>query len=214
MRTKARREGDEYVLDGSKRFITNAGVADLYTVFAETDRDRAPRHRAFVVETDTPGFAVARLEPKMGICGSPTGSSPSRVPHARREPPRRGGRRLQDRDEDARPVAPGIAAQALGIAQGALDYATEYTKQRVAIGKPISQQQGMQFKLADMKTEVEAARLLLYDAARKCDEGARRRHDLAAMAKLKCGDIAMSVTTDAVQVLGGYGYSRSIRSSA
>ncbi len=102
---------------------------------------------------------------------------------------------------------PGIAAQALGIAAGALDYATNYAKERIAFGKPIGQHQGVGFMLADMKTEVEAARLLLYEAARKCDEGAPDVTLWAAMAKLKCGDVAMSVTTDAVQVLGGFGYS-------
>ena len=102
---------------------------------------------------------------------------------------------------------PGIAAQALGIAQGALDYAVDYSKERIAFGKPISFQQGVSFMLADMKTETESARLLLYEAARKCDESAPDVTLWAAMAKLKCGDVAMRVTTDAVQVLGGFGYS-------
>jgi alkylation response protein AidB-like acyl-CoA dehydrogenase len=102
---------------------------------------------------------------------------------------------------------PGIAAQALGIAQGALDYATGYLMERIAFGKPLSQQQGLQFMLADMKTEIEAARLLLYEAARKCDAGSPDLTEWAAMSKLKCGDVAMAVTVDAVQLLGGYGYS-------
>jgi alkylation response protein AidB-like acyl-CoA dehydrogenase len=144
----------------------------------------------------------------MGIRGSPTvelSFENCRVPAANRLGAEGEGFKIAMKVLDK--SRPGIAAQALGIAQGALDYATEYTKQRVAFGKPISQQQGLQFMLADMRTEVEAARLLLYEAARKCDENAPDVTLWAAMAKLKCGDTAMSVTTDAVQLLGGYGYS-------
>jgi alkylation response protein AidB-like acyl-CoA dehydrogenase len=209
MRTKARRDGEHYVLDGSKIWITNGSVADIVTVFAVTDPAKGPNGiSAFVVEQGTPGFTVGKLEKKMGIRGSPTvelAFENCRVPAANMLGDEGVGFKIAMKVLDK--SRPGIAAQALGIAQGALDYATEYTKQRVAFGKPISQQQGLQFMLADMKTEVEAARLLLYEAARKCDENAPDVTTWAAMAKLKCGDVAMSVTTDAVQLLGGYGYS-------
>ncbi len=209
MRTRARRDGDEYVLDGTKIWITNGSVADVVTVFAVTDPSKGANGiSAFVVEKGTPGFTVGKLEKKMGIRGSPTvelSFENCRVPAANMLGEEGVGFKIAMKVLDK--SRPGIAAQALGIAQGALDYATEYTKQRVAFGKPISQQQGLQFMLADMKTEVEAARLLLYEAARKCDESSPDVTTWAAMAKLKCGDVAMSVTTDAVQLLGGYGYS-------
>jgi len=209
MRTKARRDGDDYVLDGTKIWITNGSVADVVTVFAVTDPSKGPNGiSAFVVEKGTPGFTVGKLEKKMGIRGSPTvelSFENCRVPVANLLGEEGVGFKIAMKVLDK--SRPGIAAQALGIAQGALDYATDYTKQRVAFGKPISQQQGLQFMLADMKTEVESARLLLYEAARKCDESAADVTTWAAMAKLKCGDVAMSVTTDAVQLLGGYGYS-------
>ncbi|HTD35963.1 MAG TPA: acyl-CoA dehydrogenase [Candidatus Limnocylindrales bacterium] len=209
MRTRARRDGDDYVLDGTKIWITNGSVADVVTVFAVTDPSKGPNGiSAFVVEKGTPGFTVGKLEKKMGIRGSPTvelSFENCRVPAANMLGEEGVGFKIAMKVLDK--SRPGIAAQALGIAQGALDYATEYTKQRVAFGKPISQQQGLQFMLADMKTEVESARLLLYEAARKCDESSPDVTTWAAMAKLKCGDVAMSVTTDAVQLLGGYGYS-------
>jgi alkylation response protein AidB-like acyl-CoA dehydrogenase len=209
MRTRARRDGDDYVLDGSKIWITNGSVADVTTVFAVTDATKGPNGiSAFVLEKGMPGFSVGKLEKKMGIRGSPTVEltfENCRVPAANMLGDEGQGFKIAMKVLDK--SRPGIAAQALGIAQGALDYATEYTKQRVAFGKPISQQQGLQFMMADMKTEVEAARLLLYEAARKCDENAPDVTTWAAMAKLKCGDVAMSVTTDAVQLLGGYGYS-------
>ncbi len=209
MRMKARRDGDDYVLDGTKIWITNGSVADVVTVFAVTDASKGPNGiSAFVVEKGTPGFTVGKLEKKMGIRGSPTvelSFENCRVPAANLLGEEGVGFKIAMKVLDK--SRPGIAAQALGIAQGALDYATEYTKQRVAFGKPISQQQGLQFMLADMKTEVESARLLLYEAARKCDESAADVTTWAAMAKLKCGDVAMSVTVDAVQLLGGYGYS-------
>ena len=209
MRTKARRDGDDYVLDGTKIWITQGSVADVVTVFAVNDPAKGANGiSAFVVEKGTPGFTVGKLEKKMGIRGSPTvelSFENCRVPAANRLGEEGEGFKIAMKVLDK--SRPGIAAQALGIAQGALDYATEYTKQRVAFGKPISQQQGLQFMLADMKTEIESARLLLYEAARKCDESSPDVTTWAAMAKLKCGDVAMSVTTDAVQLLGGYGYS-------
>ncbi len=209
MRTTARRDGDDYVLDGTKIWITNGSVADIVTVFAVTDSTKGPNGiSAFVVEKGTPGFNVGKLEKKMGIKGSPTvelSFENCRVPVANMLGEEGVGFKIAMKVLDK--SRPGIAAQALGIAQGALDYAVEYTKQRVAFGKPISQQQGLQWMMADMKVEVESARLLLYEAARKCDENAPDVTTWAAMAKLKCGDVAMSVTTDAVQLLGGYGYS-------
>jgi alkylation response protein AidB-like acyl-CoA dehydrogenase len=209
MRTRAVRDGDDYVLDGTKIWITQGSIADITTVFAVTDPEKGANGiSAFVIEKGTPGFNVGKLEKKMGIRGSPTVElhfENCRVPAANRLGGDGEGFKIAMKVLDK--SRPGIAAQALGIAAGALEYATEYLKGRVAFGKPLSQQQGLQFMLADMKTEVEAARLLLYEAARKCDEGAADITTWAAMAKLKCGDVAMSVTTDAVQLLGGFGYS-------
>ncbi len=209
MRMRARRDGDAYVLDGTKIWITQGSIADIVTVFAVTDPERGANGiSAFVVEKGTPGFAVGKLEKKMGIRGSPTVEllfDGCRVPAENMLGAEGEGFKIAMKVLDK--SRPGIAAQALGIATGALDYAVEYLKNRVAFGKPLSQQQGLQFMLADMKTEVEAARLLLYEAARKCDEGAPDITTWAALAKLKCGDVAMSVTTDAVQLLGGFGYS-------
>ena len=210
IRTTARLDGGEYVLDGSKRFITNAGVAGLYTVFAKTDPEAGHDGiSAFVVEADAPGFAVARLEPKMGIAGSTTGEltfDACRVPAANRLGEEGEGFRTAMRILDR--SRPGVAAQALGIAQGATDYALEYAKTRETMGKPIAQHQLIQAKLADMETECEAARGLLYRYGQMVDEGADDAEltKASAMAKLKCGDVAMAVTTDAVQILGGYGY--------
>jgi alkylation response protein AidB-like acyl-CoA dehydrogenase len=210
MRSTARRDGDEYVLNGSKRFITNAGVANLYTVFAKTDPDAGHSGiSAFLVEVDTPGFAVARLEPKMGISGSTTGEltfDNVRIPAGNLLGEEGEGFKIAMRILDR--SRSGIAAQALGIAQGATDYALDYAKTRETMGKPIAQHQLIQAKLADMETECEAARGLLYRFGRMVDEGADDAEltKASAMAKLKCGDVAMAVSTDAVQILGGYGY--------
>ena len=210
MRTTARRDGDEYVLSGGKRFITNAGVANLYTVFAKTDPDADHTGiSAFVVESDAAGFQVARLEPKMGIAGSTTGElvfDECRVPAANLLGEEDEGFRIAMRILDR--SRPGVAAQALGIAQGATDYALEYARTRETMGQPIAEHQLVAAKLADMETKCEAARGLLYRFGRMVDDGAPD-DDLtkaSAMAKLFCSDIAMEVTTDAVQVLGGYGY--------
>ena len=212
MGTTARREGGDYVLDGSKRFITNAGVAALYTVFAKTDPDAGHSGiSAFVVEADTPGFEVARLEPKMGIAGSTTGEltfDGARVPAENRLGEEGEGFRIAMRVLDR--SRPGVAAQGLGIAQGATDYALEYARSRETMGKPIAQHQLIAAKLADMETRCEAARGLLYRFGRMVDEGAPDAEltKASAMAKLFCTDTAMDVTTEAVQVLGGYGYIR------
>ena len=210
MRTSAVADGDGYVLNGTKRFITNAGVAGLYTVFAKTDP--AAGHSgisAFVVESETPGFTVERLEPKMGISGSTTGElafADCRIPATNRLGEEGTGFRLAMRILDR--SRPGVAAQALGIAQGATDYALDYAKTRETMGKPIAQHQLIAAKLADMETKTEAARGLLYRFGRMVDEGADDGEltKASAMAKLFCGDVAMEVTTEAVQILGGYGY--------
>ena len=209
MRTRAERKGDKYYLTGQKIWITNGSVADVICVFAVTDPAAGSRGvSAFVVEKNSPGFSVGKKEKKMGIRGSPTVElifDNCEVPVENRLGEEGEGFKIAMRVLDK--SRPGIAAQALGIAAGALEYATNYAKERIAFGKPIGQHQGVGFMLADMKTEVEAARLLLYESARKCDAGEPDVTLWAAMAKLKCGDVAMSVTTDAVQVLGGFGYS-------
>jgi alkylation response protein AidB-like acyl-CoA dehydrogenase len=210
MRSTARREGDEYVLNGSKRFITNAGVASVYTVFAKTDPDAGHSGiSAFVVEADSPGFEVARLEPKMGISGSTTGEltfDEVRVPASNLLGSEGEGFKIAMRILDR--SRPGVAAQALGIAQGATDYALDYAKTRETMGRPIASHQLIQAKLADMETECASARGLLYRFGRMVDEGADDAEltKASAMAKLKCGDVAMFASTEAVQILGGYGY--------
>ncbi|MDQ2680291.1 MAG: acyl-CoA dehydrogenase family protein [Candidatus Eremiobacteraeota bacterium] len=209
MRTRAEKQGDNYILNGTKIFITNGNVADVVCVFAVTDPAKGANGiSAFVVEKEFVGFKVGKREKKMGIRGSPTVELVFEncvVPAKNMLGAEGEGFKVAMKVLDK--SRPGIAAQALGIAQGALDYAVNYAQERIAFGKPIGHQQGVGFMLADMKTEVEAARLLLYESARKCDEGAPDVTLWAAMAKLKCGDVAMSVSTDAVQVLGGYGYS-------
>ncbi len=210
MRSTARREGEEYVIDGGKRFITNAGVASLYVVFAKTDpREGHAGISAFVVEADSPGLEVGRIEPKMGIKGSTTGEiffDGCRVPAANLLGDEGEGFRLAMRILDR--SRPGIAAQGLGLAQGATDYALDYARSRETMGKPIAEHQLIAGMLADMETKCEAARGLLYKVGRMVDEGETGAEltKLSAMAKLYCTDVAMDVTTDAVQILGGYGY--------
>jgi alkylation response protein AidB-like acyl-CoA dehydrogenase len=208
MRTEARREGDEFLLNGSKRFITNAGVAGLYTVFAKTDPDAGHAGiSCFMVEADAPGFEVGRFEPKMGIKGSTTGElffNDCRVPAANLVGAEGDGFKIAMQVLDR--SRPGIAAQALGIAQGATDYALEYAKTRETMGQPIAEHQLIAGKLAEMETKCEAARGLLYKAGVMIDEGAPDLTKTSAMAKLFCSDTAMEVTTEAVQILGGYGY--------
>jgi alkylation response protein AidB-like acyl-CoA dehydrogenase len=210
MRTRAERKGDAYVLNGQKRFITNAGVAGLYTVFAKTDVKAGHRGiTAFEVEAGTPGFEVLRLEPKLGISGSTTGElafDGVEVPVANRLGEEGEGFKIAMRILDR--SRPGIAAQGLGIAQGATDYALEYAKTRVTMGKPIAQHQLIAAKLADMETKCEAARGLLYRFGQMVDAGIEGPvlTKASAQAKLFCTDVAMEVTTEAVQILGGYGY--------
>ena len=204
------RDGDGYVLDGSKRFITNAGVATLYTVFAKTDPSAGHDGiSAFLVEAGTPGFEVGRIEPKMGIKGSTTGElvlDSCRVGAENRLGDEGDGFRIAMRVLDR--SRPGVGAQALGIAQGATDYALAYARTRETFGKPIAEHQLIAAKLADMETRCEAARGLLYRVGRMIDEGidGPELTKASAMAKLYCSDTAMHVTTEAVQILGGYGY--------
>jgi alkylation response protein AidB-like acyl-CoA dehydrogenase len=210
IRTTARRDGDEYVIDGSKRFITHGSVADLVTVFAVTSPDaEKPSRRlsAFIVETKTPGFSVERVEHKMGIRGSPTAElafRDMRIPASNRLGAEGDGFRLAMQTFER--SRPGIAAQAVGIAQGALDVASRYARERRQFGRPIGDLQMIQAMLADMDARTEAARQLLYKACTEVESGSPEAARWAAICKLVAGDAAMAVTTDAVQVLGGYGY--------
>jgi alkylation response protein AidB-like acyl-CoA dehydrogenase len=209
MRTRARRDGSDWVIDGAKNWITNLGVADFYVVFAVTDPEAGHSHgiSALVVEADRPGFSVGKLEHKMGIRGSPTGQpifDGVRVPEENLIGAENEGFKVAMSTLDRSRL--GVAAQAVGIAQGATDYAAAYAKQRQQFGKPIASFQGIQFKLADMESRTAAARELLYRACAKVDAGERDMGKYSAMAKLVASDNAMLVTTEAVQVLGGYGY--------
>jgi alkylation response protein AidB-like acyl-CoA dehydrogenase len=208
MRTSARLDGDEWVITGTKNWISNAGVADFYIVFAVTDRD-ARRITAFVVEADRPGFSIGGYEHKLGIKGSPTGSpvlEDVRVPleNVIGEV----GRGMRVALGTLERTRLGAAAQAVGIAQGAIDYAVSYAKERIAFNEPIIELQGMQFKLADMQIGTAAARELLYRACSLADLDPAPP-DLGmwtSMAKVCASDNAMQVTVEAVQALGGYGY--------
>src|SRR5436190_15677493 len=208
LRTTAVKDGDEWVINGQKNWITNAGIADFYLVFAKTDREHN-RSSCFVVEADREGFDPGKLEHKLGIKGSPTGS-PSftdvRVPADHLIGAE--GKGLSVALGTLERTRLGAAAQAVGIAQGATDYAAGYARERIAFGKPINQMQGIQFKLADMETGTAAARELLYKACSMADKP-ERPADLGkwtSMAKLFASDNAMKVTVEAIQVLGGYGY--------
>jgi acyl-CoA dehydrogenase len=209
VRTTAVRDGDEWVINGTKNWITNASIADFYVVFARTSSsdEGRPRMSAFVVEKDRPGFSVPKLEHKLGIKGSPTGSpvfEDVRVPAENLIGAE--GKGLSMALATLERTRLGAAAQAVGIAQGATDYANAYARERVAFGQAIHDFQGIQFKLADMETRTAAARELLYQACAKVDRGDADIGKYSAMAKLFCSDTAMAVTVEAVQVLGGYGY--------
>ncbi len=209
MRTKATRDGDEWVIDGTKNWITNLGVADFYICFAVTDPEQGHSAgiSAFVVEADRPGFSVGKLEHKMGIRGSPTGQpifDNVRVPAENLIGEENNGFNVAMGTLDRSRL--GVAAQAVGLAQGATDYAAAYAQERKQFGKPIGAFQGIQFKLADMESQTAAARELLYRAASKIDSHDADVGKYSAMAKLIASDTAMRVTTEAVQVLGGYGY--------
>jgi len=209
MKTTAVLQGDEWILNGSKIFITNGGHADIYIVFAQTNPEL--KHKgiaAFIVEKSFPGFSVGKKEKKLGIRSSSTTEvvfDQCRVPKENLLGQVGEGFKIAMMTLDG--GRNGIAAQALGIAQGALDHATSYAKQRIQFGKPISQLQAIQFKLANMATQVEAARLLTYQAAWREDQGISYGLQ-SAMSKLFASDVAMDVTVEAVQVFGGYGYTR------
>ena len=208
LKTRAKRYGDEYVLNGTKQFITGGSVAGTLVVFAQTDPDA--NHKgisAFVLERDKSPWQASKLEHKLGIRGSPTAQlvfEDVKVPAANRLGEEGAGFKIAlavlDRSR------PGIGAQALGIAEGAFDYALNYARERKQFDQPISNFQGIQFMFADMATQIEAARHLVYVAATKVDTKAVDLTKVSAMAKLFASDMAMKVTTDCVQILGGYGY--------
>jgi len=206
MRTTAVQDGDEWVINGTKTWITNAGIADFQIVFAITDRENN-RATAFVVESDREGFSVPKFEHKLGIHGSPTGQpvlEDVRVPAE--NVVGEVGRGMSVAYGTLERTRLGAAAQAVGLAQGATDYAIQYAKERESFGKPIIQHQGLQWKLADMQTKTAAARELLYKACALADRNDPKLSMYSSMAKLFASDTAMEVTTEAVQVLGGYGY--------
>jgi alkylation response protein AidB-like acyl-CoA dehydrogenase len=209
MITRAVADGDEWVLDGSKNWISNAGIADFYVVFAVTDREAGHAHgvTAFLVESDRPGVSVGKLEHKLGIRASPTGQpvfDGVRVPGENVIGEVGKGFRVAMSTLDRSRL--GVAAQALGIAQGATDYAAAYARERRQFGRPINAFQAIQFKLADMETQCAAGRELLYQACARVDRGDPEIGKFSAMAKLFCSDVAMHATVEAVQVLGGYGF--------
>jgi alkylation response protein AidB-like acyl-CoA dehydrogenase len=210
MKTKAVRDGDFYVLNGVKRWITNAGVSEYYTVMAVTDPEKRSKGiSAFVVEKSDPGVSFGAPEKKLGIKGSPTREvylDNVRIPADRMIGAEGTGFATAMKTLDHTRIT--IAAQALGIAQGALDYAKGYVKERKQFGKPIAEFQGVQFMLADMAMKIEAARQLTYAAAAKSERGDADLTFQGAAAKCFASDVAMEVTTDAVQLLGGYGYTR------
>jgi alkylation response protein AidB-like acyl-CoA dehydrogenase len=210
MRTKAVKDGDDWVINGGKRFISNAGVATVYTIFAKTNPEAGHRGiSCFIVPADTPGFEVSRYEHKMGIHGSPTGEltlDDVRVPARAMVGEEGEGFRIAMMTLDR--SRPGIAAQALGIAQGAFEVARDYAKERKQFGQRIIDHQAIGFMLADMDMKTRAARHLVYEAHAMIDRADPQLTYVAAAAKTFASDVAMEVTTNAVQVLGGYGYVR------
>lgn len=209
-KTTAVLDGDEWVVNGNKIFITNAGEADIYIVFARTDKNAEKHHgiSAFIVEKGAPGFSFGKKEKKMGIRSSPTMElvfENCRIPKGNLLGEEGQGFKVAMKTLDGGRI--GIASQALGIAQGALDATTQYVTEREQFNKPISVFQGVQFQLADMVTQVEAARLLVYNAAYRASAGLSYSQE-SAMAKLFASETAMKLTTQAVQLHGGYGYTR------
>ncbi|HUB74339.1 MAG TPA: acyl-CoA dehydrogenase family protein [Solirubrobacteraceae bacterium] len=206
MKTAAVKDGGEWVINGTKNWISNLGVADFYVVFAVTDRD-SRRMTAFVVEADRPGFSVGKLEHKLGIRASPTGQPIFEDVRVGEENViGEVGKGLSVALATLEKTRLGAAAQAVGIAQGATDYAVAYARERRQFGRAINEFQGISFKLADMETRTAAARELLYKACAMADQRHPERAKYSSMAKVFCSDTAMAVTVDAVQVLGGYGY--------
>jgi len=207
--TVAKLDGDFYILNGSKIFITNGGTADVFIIFAMTDKSKGTRGiSAFIVEKGFEGFKVGKVEEKMGIRGSSTTElifEDCRVPKENLLGSEGMGFKIALQTLDGGRI--GVGAQALGIAQGAIDEVLKYVKERKQFGKSIGAFQGLQWYIADMITETEAARLLVYNAAMKKDRGILTSAD-AAMAKKYASDVAMKVTTQAVQIFGGYGYTK------
>ena len=210
IQTTAKGDGDFYLLNGTKQWITNGGEAEIYTVVAITDREKGARGAsAFIVEKGDPGFSFGKKEKKMGICASATREllfNDCKIPADRLISREGMGFIVTMKTFDV--SRPGIGALAVGLCQGALDISVEYARKRVQFGKPIISFQAVQHMLADMATETEAARALVYTIAKYIDSGAKDISKLSAMAKLFPTDVAMRVTTNAVQVLGGYGYMR------
>ncbi|MFA5356942.1 MAG: acyl-CoA dehydrogenase family protein [Candidatus Omnitrophota bacterium] len=208
IKTVAKKEGDYYILNGLKHFITNGGDAQTYTVIAMTDKTKGARGAsAFIVEKGTPGFTFGKKEDKLGIRASSTRElifTDCKIPKENLLAKEGMGFIVTMKTFDK--SRPGVAAQALGIAQGALDVAVKYSKERQQFGKSISSFQGIQWMLADMATQIEAARALIYACAKEIDAGCKDVAKDSAMAKMYASDMAMKVTTDAVQILGGYGY--------
>ncbi|NLC66120.1 MAG: acyl-CoA dehydrogenase [Clostridium sp.] len=207
--TVAIKDGDNYIINGSKVFITNGGYADIFIIFAMTDKEKGTRGiSAFIIEKDTPGFSVGKVEKKLGIKGSSTTELIFKdmvVPKENLLGKENSGFKIAMATLDGGRI--GIAAQAVGIAQGALDEAISYVKEREQFGRSIAKFQNTQFQIADMQTKIDAARLLTFRAAALADQGKRYTKE-AAMAKLYASDIAMDVTKVAIQLFGGYGYTR------
>ena len=210
IQTTAKKEGDYYILNGTKQWITNGGEAEIYSVVAITDKSRGARGAsAFIVEKGTPGFSFGKKEKKMGIRSSATTDlifENCKIPAENLLGKEGHGFLVAMKTFDK--SRPGVAAQAVGIAQGALDHAVKYSRERIQFDKPISSFQGIQFMLADMTTQIEASRALVFATARMVDSGEKNIAKASAMVKLFASDVAMKVTTDAVQIFGGYGYMR------
>jgi butyryl-CoA dehydrogenase len=210
IKTSAKKQGDYYILNGLKHFITNGGDAEVYVVIVMTDKSKGARGAsAFIVEKGTPGFTFGKKEEKLGIRASSTRElvfTDCKVPKENLLSKEGMGFIVTMKTFDI--SRPGVAAQALGIAQGALDVAVKYAKERHQFGKSIASFQGIQWMLADMATQIEASRALVYSCAREIDAGVKDVARDSAMAKLYASDVAMKVATDAIQVLGGYGYMR------
>ncbi len=210
IKTTAKKDGNYYILNGTKHFITNGGEAQIYTVVAMTDKTKGPRGAsAFIVDKGSPGFTFGKKEEKMGIRASATQElifTDCKIPKENLLSREGIGFIVTMKTFDM--SRPGVAAQAVGIAQGALDAAVKYSKERHQFGKAISSFQGIQWMLADMATQVEASRALVYTVARMVDAGVKDVGKDSAMAKMFASDTAMKVTTDAVQIFGGYGYMR------
>ncbi|MDY6968772.1 MAG: acyl-CoA dehydrogenase family protein [Spirochaetota bacterium] len=210
IKTRAVLEGNHYIINGTKCFCTHANIAGLTTIFASTDPERGSKGlSAIIVENGTPGYSIAKVESMMGLRGTSSCElvfEDCRVPKENLLGKEGDGFKFAMNTLDE--ARPGSAALSIGIAQGALDFAVNYAKERIQFGKPIADFQGIQFMLADMATSIEAARQLTYRAATLMGKGEKEGIKLSAMAKYYASDVAMKVTTDAVQILGGYGYTK------